>query len=174
MAEANRTAYLDAQHRITIKEQPLPRPGPGEALARVKANGIRGSDIPFYPDSLGRPDGSAQRSPCRPELRAQGEDASGPWDGPTLRVQRDVDRDESSSAGLYGVQAALQRVGGDQVSSSADSPCREEGVSDLGWISGGTSTSPSENTGTSVLRLALSAGKPCVVSSAILRVVSSA
>jgi L-iditol 2-dehydrogenase len=40
--------YLDAGHRFTIKEEPIPAPGPEEALVRVRANGICGSDIHFF------------------------------------------------------------------------------------------------------------------------------
>jgi len=48
MSDVNRMAYLDAEHRFTIKEEPIPRPGPGEVLVKVSANGICGSDIHFY------------------------------------------------------------------------------------------------------------------------------
>lgn len=48
MERINRRAVLDAEHRITLTEAPLPVPGPGEALVRVEANGICGSDIHFY------------------------------------------------------------------------------------------------------------------------------
>lgn len=48
MPDINRMAYLDAGHRITIRREPIPRPGAGEALVRIRANGICGSDIHFY------------------------------------------------------------------------------------------------------------------------------
>jgi len=48
MADVNRMAYLDAEHRITIRQEAVPRPGAGEAVVRVWANGICGSDIHFY------------------------------------------------------------------------------------------------------------------------------
>jgi len=50
MAKANRMAYVDAQHRITLKTEPIPEPGPGEVLLEVKANGICGSDLHFWKD----------------------------------------------------------------------------------------------------------------------------
>ena len=48
MAEDNRVLRLDAQHRLWIERQPIPKPGPEEVLVRVRANGICGSDIHFY------------------------------------------------------------------------------------------------------------------------------
>lgn len=48
MPDANRMAYLDAEHRITIRTEPIPRPGAGEALVKIAANGLCGSDIHFY------------------------------------------------------------------------------------------------------------------------------
>ena len=50
MSKVNRMVYLDAEHRLTIKEEPIPRPGPGQVLVQVKANGICGSDIHFWKD----------------------------------------------------------------------------------------------------------------------------
>jgi len=41
-------AYLDADHKFTLKEEPIPKPGPGQVLVQVKANGICGSDIHFW------------------------------------------------------------------------------------------------------------------------------
>jgi len=48
MPKLNRMAYLDAKRRITLREEPIPRPGPGQALVELKANGICGSDLHFW------------------------------------------------------------------------------------------------------------------------------
>lgn len=48
MSSVNRMAYLDASHRFTIREEPVPRPGDGEVLVRIMANGICGSDVHFF------------------------------------------------------------------------------------------------------------------------------
>ena len=48
MAQTNRMAYLNAAHEFTLKEEPIPKPGPGQALVQVKANGICGSDLHFW------------------------------------------------------------------------------------------------------------------------------
>ncbi len=48
MPKANRMAYLDADHKFTLKEEPIPKPGPGQVLVQVKANGICGSDLHFW------------------------------------------------------------------------------------------------------------------------------
>ena len=48
MSQMNRMAYLDSEHRIVIREEPIPEPGPGQVLVEVKANGICGSDIHFW------------------------------------------------------------------------------------------------------------------------------
>ena len=48
MPKANRMAYLDAGHKFTLKEEAIPRPGPGQVLVQVKANGICGSDLHFW------------------------------------------------------------------------------------------------------------------------------
>ena len=50
MPQTNRRAFLDADHAITIREEPIPEPGAGEVLVRVLANGICGSDIHFFVD----------------------------------------------------------------------------------------------------------------------------
>ncbi|MDW7657206.1 MAG: NAD(P)-dependent alcohol dehydrogenase [Bacillota bacterium] len=47
---SNRCLYLDAQHQLTLLEKPIPEPGIGEVLVRIKANGICGSDVHFYQD----------------------------------------------------------------------------------------------------------------------------
>jgi L-iditol 2-dehydrogenase len=44
----NRCAYLDANHRFTIKEEPIPKPKKNEVLIKIAVNGICGSDIHFY------------------------------------------------------------------------------------------------------------------------------
>lgn len=48
MPYKNRKAYLDAQHRITIKHEEIPGPGNFEVLVKIEANGICGSDIHFF------------------------------------------------------------------------------------------------------------------------------
>ena len=48
MSDLNRMVYLDAEHRLTIREEPIPRPAPGQVLVQVKANGICGSDLHFW------------------------------------------------------------------------------------------------------------------------------
>lgn len=46
----NRCFYLDAQHQLTRREEPIPTPGPDEAVVRIRANGICGSDVHFFKD----------------------------------------------------------------------------------------------------------------------------
>lgn len=46
----NRCFYLDAQHTLTRREEPIPTPGPDEAVVRIRANGICGSDVHFFRD----------------------------------------------------------------------------------------------------------------------------
>jgi L-iditol 2-dehydrogenase len=48
MQNVNRKAYLDAQHRILIKNEEIPVPGPHEVVVKIEANGICGSDIHFF------------------------------------------------------------------------------------------------------------------------------
>lgn len=48
--EINRCLYLDADHNLTLREEPIPRPEPGQVLIKIAANGICGSDLHFYKD----------------------------------------------------------------------------------------------------------------------------
>lgn len=48
MPKTNRMAYLDADNKFTLKEEPIPRAGPGQVLVQVKANGLCGSDLHFW------------------------------------------------------------------------------------------------------------------------------
>lgn len=48
MSKLNRMVYLDSEHRLTMKEEPIPRPRPGQVLVQIKANGICGSDLHFW------------------------------------------------------------------------------------------------------------------------------
>ena len=50
MQAQNRCLYLDPQHRLKLVLQPKPVPTSGQALVRITANGICGSDIHFYKD----------------------------------------------------------------------------------------------------------------------------
>ena len=45
-----RSAQLVAQGRIALAEGPVPRPGPGQVLVRLRAIGICGSDVHYYED----------------------------------------------------------------------------------------------------------------------------
>ena len=48
MALLNRGLFLDAQHKLELRECQMPQPGHGELLVRIQANGICGSDIHFF------------------------------------------------------------------------------------------------------------------------------
>lgn len=48
MKNINRRAYLDKEHKLTIKEEKVPSFEENEVLVEIKANGICGSDIHFY------------------------------------------------------------------------------------------------------------------------------
>src|SRR5512136_2521871 len=43
-----RIAKVMAPRQIILEESPVPSPGPGEALVRIKAVGICGSDLQYY------------------------------------------------------------------------------------------------------------------------------
>ena len=43
-----RAAVLHGVNDLRLEEVPVPRPGAGEVLVRVAANGICGSDLHFY------------------------------------------------------------------------------------------------------------------------------
>lgn len=45
-----RSAELDAIGQIVLVEKPVPQPGPGEVLVRLRAVGICGSDVHYYVD----------------------------------------------------------------------------------------------------------------------------
>jgi len=71
MIEKNRALRLDAEHRLWIEEQPIPEPGEGEVLVRIRANGICGSDIHFYERGVLGP--FVVREPYTPGHEAAGE-----------------------------------------------------------------------------------------------------
>lgn len=48
MNNINRKAYLDKEHKFTIKTEEVPSIKSNEVLIQIKANGICGSDIHFY------------------------------------------------------------------------------------------------------------------------------
>jgi L-iditol 2-dehydrogenase len=52
MGETMRAAVLAAPGRIEVAQIPVPEPGPGEVLVRVRACGICGSDLHFYRGEL--------------------------------------------------------------------------------------------------------------------------
>jgi L-iditol 2-dehydrogenase len=70
----NRCLYLDAQHRLTLRQEPVPEPGAGEVLVRIMANGICGSDIHFYRD--GRLGNFVVTDPYLPGHEASGQIAA--------------------------------------------------------------------------------------------------
>ena len=41
-------AYLTARRQIELRPAPMPRPGPGEVLIRMKAVGVCGSDVSYF------------------------------------------------------------------------------------------------------------------------------
>jgi threonine dehydrogenase-like Zn-dependent dehydrogenase len=49
-----RTLVFQGPERLTIEERDVPEPGPGEALVRVEATGICGSDLHGYMGKTGR------------------------------------------------------------------------------------------------------------------------
>ena len=48
--EVNRCLFLDSDHQLRLIEREIPKPGPGEVLVRIEANGICVSDIHFFKD----------------------------------------------------------------------------------------------------------------------------
>ena len=48
MTQINRCLYLDDQHQLTLRHEPVPVPAADEVLVRIMANGICGSDVHFY------------------------------------------------------------------------------------------------------------------------------
>lgn len=48
-------AFLEQAGKMCVREVPRPRPGPGEALIKIKSVGVCGSDVHFYEDGrIGR------------------------------------------------------------------------------------------------------------------------
>jgi len=55
MEQSMRAAFLPGNHRVDLRTLPMPRPGHGEVLIRVKASTICGSDIRcIYHEHLGK------------------------------------------------------------------------------------------------------------------------
>lgn len=48
MPNQNRCLYLDSEHHLTIKNEIIPIPAPGQVLIKIASNGICGSDVHFY------------------------------------------------------------------------------------------------------------------------------
>ncbi|HZJ57902.1 MAG TPA: alcohol dehydrogenase catalytic domain-containing protein [Clostridia bacterium] len=48
MTAVNRGLFLDAEHRLKLREFPIPKPAGGELLVEIRANGICGSDVQFF------------------------------------------------------------------------------------------------------------------------------
>ncbi len=48
MTRKMKAAYLTAPGRIDIRETPVPEPGPGEVLVRIKMVGVCGSDVHYF------------------------------------------------------------------------------------------------------------------------------
>ena len=70
----NRCLYLDENHQLTVREKPIPVPGPGTVLVRIMANGICGSDLHFYQE--GRLGNFVVDRPYIPGHEASGEVAA--------------------------------------------------------------------------------------------------
>ena len=50
MAETMRAAVLRKVGEVVMEDRPVPRPGPGEVLVRVRAVGVCGSDVHYFVD----------------------------------------------------------------------------------------------------------------------------
>lgn len=48
MEQKRKVAYLTARETIEFRECPIPEPGPGEVLIRMKAVGVCGSDVAYF------------------------------------------------------------------------------------------------------------------------------
>ncbi len=48
MSETMRAVFMDGVERIEVRDAPIPKPGPGEALLKVHACSVCGSDIKIY------------------------------------------------------------------------------------------------------------------------------
>lgn len=50
MAEIMRAAVLKKVGEVVLEDRPVPRPGPGEVLVRIRAVGVCGSDVHYFVD----------------------------------------------------------------------------------------------------------------------------
>src|SRR5712691_11582775 len=112
-----------------------PRTKPGRRAAMV-AEGIPGhpgaSQARKGRDSLGRRDGAALRSSCRPLLWTPRPDARGAWHRSALPLQPDLGHHQSRSTGFHGFSPALHRAGLSEFSASPAASDPRESVSDFG------------------------------------------
>ena len=80
-------AFCTAKEKIEVREVPVPSPGPGEVLLRVRACGICGSDLHFYHGALPAMRGIPLGHEFAGEIAALGEDVQGFSEGQRVVVE---------------------------------------------------------------------------------------
>src|ERR1035438_3629931 len=94
-----RGAYLPGNSSVVLRDLPVPEPGHGEVLLRMKASTICGSDIRcIYYEHLGKEPAQTQVNPVRPvriELRRHGVEGVGRVLGNTRVVKGEVSEERS-------------------------------------------------------------------------------
>ena len=80
-------AFCTGKEKIEVREVPVPSPGPGEVLLRVRACGICGSDLHFYHGALPAMRGIPLGHEFAGEIAALGEDVQGFSEGQRVVVE---------------------------------------------------------------------------------------
>ena len=104
----------------------------GQRLPSYPASGSTGT----CPDTLGRRNGNAIRSPGWTQLWPQRENTGDSGDWPAFWLQHDFGHYEQRSIGVHGIHRAIHGTGDDPFSPSADQAEYAEGVLDCRWPSG--------------------------------------
>src|SRR3990172_6589323 len=80
-------SFCTGKEKIEVREVPVPSPGPGEVLLRVRACGICGSDLHFYHGALPAMRGIPLGHEFAGEIAALGEDVQGFSEGQRVVVE---------------------------------------------------------------------------------------